>query len=208
MNNALYEACLLSQNEWINSFMPLEEHVFSKRHERKMEALFWRIRNDKYHKLTKNAVRAIIIAAIILSLALTALAIEIAKAYNAYNITEGTVYNAIGANGKFNENLNVGFIPYGYNLDKDIDLHKMMSKKYASNGGDLIVVEKYVLDSESILNTTIYQYEEIFNNNIRYFYYSSNNLSGIIWVNNNYIYSISSSSLSKEELLLMAYSTE
>ena len=207
MNNALYEACLLSQNEWINSFMPLEEHVFSKRHERKMEALFWRIRNDKYHKLTKNAVRAIIIAAIILSLALTALAIEIVKAYNAYNITEGTVYSSVSLYTKLDEPLYVGYIPDGYNLVKEINLIKAKSRQYTSENEDLIIIEKYIPDSETILNTEIYPYDEIFYNNIKYFYYKNKNLNCVIWIEGNYTYNINSS-LSKDELLLVAFSTK
>ncbi|MCH5316937.1 MAG: DUF4367 domain-containing protein [Eubacterium sp.] len=207
MNDTLLEACLLSQEEWINSFLPVEEHIFSRRHERKMKALFSKIRNNKYHKLTKNAVRMIIIAAIILSLAITAFAIEAIKAYRAYNVSVGTVYSATNRDkANTNENLNIGYIPDGYYLVKDITLPKAIAKEYKAVNGNKIILEKYMLTSESILDTEKYPYEEIYENNIKYIYYSYDNYRCIIWVKDKYKYNITSM-ISKDELLLIAFST-
>lgn len=208
MNDALYKACLSYQEEWINSFYPLEEHVFSARHERKMKALFSKIRNNKYHRLTKNAVRAIIIAAIILSLAITAFAIEAVKAYRAYNLSVGTVYNAVNRNETIvKEDLYIGYIPEGYSLIKDINISHAILKQYMTDDENLIVIEKYVLNSEAILNTEIHSYEVIEYNNTKYFYYIFNNFNCIIWNNDGFTYNINSSNLSKEELMLIAFST-
>ena len=207
MNNVLYEACRLSQEQWINSFLPLEEHEFSARHEKKMNALFSRIRNNKYHKLTKNAIRAIIIAAIILSLAITAFAIEIVKAYKTYNINVGTFYKSSNPNNTMlNESLNVGYMPKEYILVKDISLPKAIAKEYKSEKGDRIIIEKYVLVSESLINTEQSDYEEIHLNGIKYIYYTFRDYNCIIWNNSKYTYIINGH-LPKDELLQVALST-
>lgn len=208
MNDVLYEACVLSQENWINSFLPAEEHVFSARHERKMKALFSKIRNNKYHRLTKNAVRAIIIAAIILSLAITAFAIEAIKSYQAYSVNVATVYSAANRDkAKINETLNIGYIPDGYNLVKDINLTKAIGKEYKSENGSKIIIEKYMLTSESLLDTERYPYEEIYINDIKYIYYSYDNYRCVFWVDGKYKYNITGI-ISKDELLLIAYSTK
>ena len=208
MNNVLYEACRLSEEEWINSFFPLEEHVFSARHERKMKAMFSKIRNNKYHKLTKNAVRAIIIAAIILSLAITAFAIEIAKAYKAYNMQIGTFYTASNRyDADLDESLNVEYIPNGFKIVKDIKLTKGTLIEYKSENGEKIIIEKYVSNNEAILNTEIGPYEEILHDNIKYIFYTYNNFNCIIWIDGKYSYNINSN-LSKDDLLLVAFSTK
>lgn len=206
MNNVLYEACLSSQMEWIDSFMPLEDHVFSDRHNKKMKALFSRIRNNKYHRLTRNAVRAIIIAAIILSIAITAFAIQAIKAYSVYNTILGTVYEPSNRSEiEVNRNLYVGYVPNGYYLVKEQNEIQAISKIYVSDNGDKIILEKTNLFREIILNTEEYPYEEIYYNDIKYIYYYYQNNNCIIWNDGDYTYNITCN-LSKDELLLMAFS--
>ena len=208
MNNVLREACILSQEQWINSFLPFEEHVFSEKHEKKMKALFSRIRNNKYHRLTKNAIRAIIIAAIILSLAITAFAIEIVKSYNTYSLQVGTFYKAVGRDKpNINETLTVGYIPKEYNLIFEQDTIRYMIKKYKSDKNDIIIIEKYILYGETLINTEQIPYEEIYNDNIKYVYYIYENFNCIIWNDGKYAYNVNSN-LPKDEVLNIAFSTK
>ena len=208
MNNVLREACILSQEQWINSFLPFEEHVFSEKHEKKMKALFSRIRNNKYHRLTKNAIRAIIIAAIILSLAITAFAIEIVRSYNTYSLNVGTFYKAaVSDKTMLNESLIVEYIPKEYTLVLEENETHNMIKKFRSNNGKKIIIEKYISNGVVFFDTEKYPYEKINYDNIDYFYYNYENFNCVIWTKNNYTYNINSN-LEKDEMLLIAFSTK
>ncbi|MGN0523183.1 MAG: hypothetical protein ACI4IG_02805, partial [Eubacterium sp.] len=92
MNN-FTKACFLLNEEWVNSFPDeIEQFQHSRAYTKNINRLFSKMRNDKYHPLTKGTLRALIIAAIIISLAVTAVALPQSRKYIIEKFTDHSTY--------------------------------------------------------------------------------------------------------------------
>ncbi len=209
MNDVFLEACLLAEQDWIDSLdIPIEEHKFSPDFEKKMNKLIDKMRKDKYHRLTRKATRALIIAAIILSLAVTALAAPVTrnyiikqfKTYSAYVLTDSY-------DDKITDDLTLGYIPEGFKLIYQDKAEFYDNREYIKDNRRFYILKTTLLDS-IYFDTQKYKYEEFEYNNIKYIYYkSSNETTNIIWSNKKCIYRIGGN-LSKEEIFKIAKHTK
>ena len=76
------EVCLLSCEQWVDSFPDdILNHHFSEQHNRIMDNLFNNMQIKVKHKLSKNTIRFLLIAAILLALATTAVAVPLTREY-------------------------------------------------------------------------------------------------------------------------------
>ena len=75
------KACLMSCEKWVSSFSVKDDFVFSKSFDKRMDILTDKMRNNKYHRMSRKTMRVLIVAAIILSFATTAFAIPSTRKY-------------------------------------------------------------------------------------------------------------------------------
>lgn len=206
--NKLAKVCFLLNEEWIDSLPEkVEPYKYSKQHNRNMQKLFSKMRKDKYHKLTKNTTRILIIAAILSSMTITAFAIPQSREYiikKLFNHSSYTIKDT--CNMEMVSDLIVGYIPDGFELSdyyesKDVYSYEFYKDDY------FIIITKSTLKNKINFDTEDYNYEKIFINNTEYIFYHNTNSQGVIWNNSLYICSIDSN-LSKEEILKIAEKTE
>ena len=208
MNN-FEEACMLSNEDWINSLpTEIEPYKFSKHNNKQMNKLFNKMRNNKYHKYTKNTATAIVAAALISSMTITAFAIPqsreyiISKLFNHFSYTTKDTGCTEIVSG-----LTVGYIPDEFILTDKFESDTIYSYEYL-NDDKYIIISKYTLDNKINFDTEMYESEEIIINNIKYILYDSETENcGLIWNNNEYIYTIRGN-ISNEELIKVASKTE
>lgn len=139
MNNVLYDACLLSQEDWLISLQidKDEDHAFSKRHQKKISALSDKMRSDKYHRLTRTAVKIIIVAAVILSIATTVIALPGPKKFLTSFYSDHMVISLEDADTVANNSKIAVKLPEGYTVaEEDYSeyystvTYKMQTMKY------------------------------------------------------------------------------
>lgn len=207
MSNNLCEACLAAEELWFGSMELIEgEHQFSKPFEKKMNRLLDKMRNDKYHRLTRRAVRAIIIAAILLALATTAIAsprtreyiVERFSDHSAYAVEEGYVGEI--------DDLSVGYIPDEYeltysNIDKD---NGLIIYEYTNNGSQ-ITLNKTDESKTMTFDTEFDNSETTVIDDIEYIYYSDKDIgyNGLLWNYSDYSYFISGN-IDKDTMIKIA----
>ena len=111
-------ACELSFNEWLETFPEvIPEAERSKKHEKWKKKLFNKMRNDRYHVFTTKTVKIILVAAILMTLLMTAFVfpssreslLDSSNIYSKFKITEHNK-NSV------NREIKVGYIPEGFEL--------------------------------------------------------------------------------------------
>lgn len=201
------QACMLSHEEWINSLpTDIEPYNFSKKYNRSINRLFSKMRGDKYHKLTKNSVRIIIIAAILLSLTITALAVPVSRDYIIRRFTSYSAYTiADREDMEMVEGITVGYVPEGFELTKKHISKNAANMEYYNSEGLYIDIDKCPVSSKVAFDTELYHTEKILNKSIEYVLYrAEENIYGVIWNDGKYTYIILGN-ISKDDILKMAY---
>lgn len=198
----LEKACCISCEKWSNSFSEYSDFAFGRSFEKRMDKLIDKMRDDKYHRLTRNAVRVIIIAAILLSLTVSAFAfpstrkyiIKRFQNYFSYSVTENAKAENI-------EDISVEYIPKDFVLTDENNDELRAYRKYEKDNLWFSVF-KMPIDAEINFNNA--NQETVEHNNIEYVIYSGDKSSGVIWNNGAYVYKIDGN-ISKDELLKTAY---
>lgn len=201
----LEEACLYSCEQWVDSF-PLEvpEHKFSKKHNQAMSGLLYGKKTVFKNKLSKNTVKALLIAAILLALATTAIAVPLFKEYSVKKFSNHSEYEIVDRNNNYEAAfLNLNYIPYGFEITEEYDEHV----RYENNDKHFTVT-KYELYGQVGFDTEEYPSEDIIINGITGVYFRADEAeSGIIFNNGKYIFSVNGN-LSKEELVKIAQNVQ
>ena len=212
MNN-LETACLLSCERWVDTFeKEIPEHTFSKEHNEKMKSLLSDNLIKYKPKLSKKTLKFILIAAIILSLAITvfATAKPAFEKYSLKMLSDHSIYNVIlddKSYAKKVNSLNVKYIPNGFEKTEEENNTNNIVYTYKNND-KYFYVGKYTLDTSVGYNTERYEDELIKINNKEYIYYKvDDNMQGILFNNGEYIYEIDGN-ISKEELVDVAQNIE
>lgn len=208
MNNFTKACCMLNE-EWVNSFPDeIEQFRHSRAYTKNINRLFSKMRNDKYHPLTKGTLRALIIAAIIISLAATAMALPQSRKYIIEKFTDHSTYTvADDAKSNIVTDLTVGYLPEGYELVDNFEDSGAFTLIY-SNTYDHINISKYNIDRDLNFNTERNNSHIVTYNGIEYTV--SKSAQGdtiIVWSKNEYIYHIDGE-LTEEEALKIALSVK
>lgn len=212
MMNNFEKACRLSNEQWVNSLpKEIDDYAYSKRHNRRMSNLFSKMRNNRYHKLTKSAARALVIAAIILSLSITAFAVPGSRAFIIENLSKYSLYKVnSGYSQGFSGNLVCDYVPEGFSVYQE---HRdengfINAIEYKSDNGEWYMVEAVDLNSTVSFDTELYDSKEIEFNGIEYILYKSNeNNNGVIWNMNGSVYNLTGH-ISFDEALEIAKCTK
>lgn len=202
------KACALSQEAWLDS-LPTEfdDYTYSKKYNKEINTLINKMRNDKYHRFTKRTTRLLIVAAVIVSLAVTAIALPdsrnfIVKKFSGYGVMYNNAYDLDSI-----ENMSVGYVPDGFeytgnSTDRDTNI-----KTYL-NGRQYINIGKYSLSYSINYDNEYIKAYHIKRNNIVYrVSKNSQNEIMVTWKYRGFTYLINGN-ISEEEALKIAYTVK
>ena len=202
------EVCLLSCEQWVDSFPDdIPNHHFSEQHNRIMDNLFNNMQIKVKPKLSKNTIRFLLIAAILLALATTAVAVPLTREYivkkfsnySEYEVKEKEIYKI--------DSLTVNYIPQGFVKTDGLE-SEVSYEEFYENGEKNFLISKNTLNDIIGFDTEEYPSEEIIINGIKGVYFRADEYSsGIIFNNDKYIYSVDGN-IDKEELVKIAQNIE
>lgn len=202
----LAEACVLSFNEWIETYpeiMPVAER--SEKHEKWKKKLFDKMRNDRYHRLTSKTIKVMLVAAIICALLLSAFVFPssretILNDFNIFSTFKITKDN----NNYINSEIKVGYIPEGYEYFDTIYKDKQVINRYCDKTGMQFTVFKHSSSMTVLHDTENFVSSEFIIDGIKYSYCDGNSgVNNIMWTKNDYVYHIEAP-FNKDELLKIA----
>ena len=202
------KACALSQEAWLDS-LPTEfdDYTYSKKYNKEINTLINKMRNDKYHRFTKRTTRLLIVAAVIVSIAVTVIALPdsrsfIVKKFSGYGVMYNNTYDLNSI-----ENMSVGYVPDGFEYkgngtDRDTNI-----KTYL-NGRQYINIGKYGLSYSINYDSEYIKAYNIKRNNIVYrVSKNSGNEIMVTWKYRGFTYLINGN-ISEEEALKIAYTVK
>lgn len=201
MSNLEKAAAMYTEN-WINA-LPEEEFIPSPEYIKWRNRLLDKMRNDKYHRLTKRATMVLIAAILTFLLAVGTLAATVGKDFIIRTYYTFANYIVLDSEPKYVKSLELGYIPEGFELTNS-EKSKIAIYYSYENENQFFHIDKMTLDffvgfdSQSVV-------EEIEINNITYTIHkkSNNKTIGIVWNKNGYIYNLNGN-LSKKELIKIA----
>lgn len=205
MNN-LEKACAMHQALWAEDVVDgMEEYQHTKEYNRFIKKLMNRMKGDHYHKMTKSVVRLLIVAAVILSVAVTASAVPTTNEYEVYELIYESIYRVVEEE-KFKEitYLNVGYLPEGFVLAEKHEDKVAYDYEYKKGEGRIYII-KGQLSGYKSFDSENHKVKIVKHNNIDYVVYYNDEFAGIIWNNGRNLFRIGGN-IGVEELLKIAYS--
>ncbi len=199
-------ACELSLNDWVATFPDIiPEAECSKKHEKWKKKLFNKMRNDRYHGFTTNAVRIILVAAILVALLLSAFVFPSSRESVLSNLNDFSKFKITENNkNSVNGEIKVGYIPEGFEKYEAEYYSKYIIYKYKSNSEEMLTIWKCTSSLEMEFDTENFITEEIIVDNMKYTYCQGNEgINNLVWTKFDYIYRIDGA-LSKEEMVKIA----
>lgn len=205
MDNVLYEACLLSQEDWLDSLHldESEKHTFSKHHQKKIAALNDKMRSDKYHRLTRAAIRIIIAAAVILSIATTVIALPGPKKFLTNIYSDHLIISVDDADIIPDKNEISVELPEGYTITEEYYSDYYSTVTY-ERSGDSIQICRMTENAESAIDTEHTNIKTITENGIEFTVATNKDKTkknkNVFWNYNSHIY-IVTSNLDENEII-------
>lgn len=199
------EACLASCEKWVSSFSDTQEFTFSRSFEKQMNILIDKMRKNKYHRFTRKTIRALIAAAVIMSLAATALALPGSREYIVEQFTDHFSYlveNAIDV--QKIEKMTLSYIPHGFEKTYDIYSDTEYCEEYKKDTSWFVVTKETI---DTLINFDISENKIENINGIDYLFFTTDSTNGVIWNNGNYSYTVSGN-ISEDEILKIALSVD
>lgn len=203
------EACYLSNQRWCASLpTELEEVTFSKQHQKRMNLLFDKMRNGRYHRFTRRATAALIAAIIAVSVTVTAFAVPATREFIIKRFFDHSQYSVVNGERTFVEGINIGYLPEGFEKTDEYSSEKgtILNYTYTSQS-QWIEIGKMTLNTNLGFDTEMYNSVEIVHNGLTYIYSQSDSHAACIWNDGEYIYRLTSN-LTKDELLEIAFSIQ
>lgn len=207
--NTLEDVCLQSLVNWIDAFpKEIPEHNFSKEHIRKINELIEPKRKEQEYKVTKNTLKFLLIAAVILSLTITAFAIPTCREFIVEKFFNHSEYNVVDTEKSKDVNsLIVDYIPEGFQIDEVFESESIYDYYY-TNEDKYFHVKKFAINGAIYYDTEVFEDENIKINGIdAVFYNHDNQLKGFIFNDGKYIYEINGN-IDKNDLVQIAQNIE
>ena len=199
----LEQAVALDMEKWLQT-LPEEApaYAFSEKYKKFRVKLFDKMRGEKYHRFTKRATVAIIVAAILFAMAVATLAATVGKDFilkhfNGYAEVEVVdSENAVIVNA-----LSIGFVPDGF-IKVDEFVSDATTTYSYSKSDKWFTVTKVKLDSGMTFDEEN-RIEKITINNVEYLYSYSSDANNFLWNNGQYSFNLIGN-LDKDLLLKIA----
>lgn len=199
------EACKMSAEKWVASFPDeVEAHKFSQKHIDAINEIIYPNPAVKVKKLSKKTVRFIIIAAVLLALATTAIASPAFRQFTLKDFSNHSEYR-VGdiKKAKAVSSLKLNYIPDEFKMVDKYESEDWFNYSYKM-GEQKFEVEKLNLRSTIGFDTENSVKEELQINGADAAYYrTADNWGTVIFNNGEYIYYIGGN-ISKEELVKIA----
>ncbi len=205
--NEFKAGCLDWMREYSDSLESVgDEPVYGRRYDKRLSDISDRVRHNKYHRLTRRAARAILIAAIIAALlTVTAYATPGIREYILERCGDLVGYFVSGStnNAPIVTGISVGYIPDGFELIEKTEYKNFYTYKYAFSDR-LLYVGKNRLNGNIAYDAEEFDPVEITKNGIKYVCYrpSADHLA-VLWIDGSYIYEVYGQ-VSEEELFKIA----
>ena len=200
------KACILSYEEWVATIPEeLPEPEYSKKHIRRMNALKNKMRGNVYHHFTTRTIKIMLVAAVLLALMMTAFVFPSSRDSFMDNFNIASRYQMTKHNkNSVPDEITVGYIPEGFQLESKDTSSKIMIYKYASPDDSIFTIYKTASSGEIYFDSENLDTQDIVINNITYtcgtdVFGNSN----VIWTEVDYMFRIDGN-LSIEELLKIA----
>ena len=203
-------ACEMSLNGWLATFPDvIPKAEYTKRHEKWKKNLFNKMRDDHYHRFTTKTVKVLLVAAVLLALLLTAFVIPSSREFildkfdthSTYKLTEDN-------NNSVTNEMVVGYLPDGFELQEQNRFDKQIVNVYSSKDGKFFTIQKSSSSMKVEFNTEGFITEEVEIDNIMYVYcQGEKGVNNIVWSKNDYVYRIDGN-LTKEEFIKIAKTVE
>ena len=203
------EACKMSAEKWAASLPDeVEVHKFSQKHIDAINEIIYPKPAVKVKKLSKKTIRFIIIAAVLLALATTAIASPAFRQFTLKDFSNHSEYRVGDTKkAKVVSSLKLNYIPDEFKMVDKYESVNLFSFSY-KNGEQSLDVEKLYLRSSIAFDTENSVKEELQINGADAAYYrTADNWGTVIFNNGEYIYHISGN-ISKEELVKIAQNVE
>ena len=198
------QAVALDNEKWLAS-LPEEapEYKFSEKYNKFRVKLFDKMRGEKYHRFTKRATVAIIVAAILFAMAVATLAATLGKDF-ILKYFDGFARIEVSdvESADYVSDFYLGYIPDGY-VKTDEDVSKMGILYSYSKEDSWFNISKSRLSADVQLdneNNNIISFKK---NGIKYIITKDGESIGILWNDGNFLYELNGT-LPKEELLKIA----
>lgn len=203
------EACKMSAEKWVASFPDeVEAHKFSQKHIDAINEIIYPKPAVKVKKLSKKTVRFIIIAAVLLALATTAIASPAFRQFTLKDFSNHSEYR-VGdiKKAKAVSSLKLNYIPDEFKMVDKYESEDWFNYSYKM-GEQKFEVEKLNLRSTIGFDTENSVKEELQINGADAAYYrTADNWGTVIFNNGEYIYYIGGN-ISKEELVKIVQNVE
>ena len=207
-SDKLYQVLELYNETMVDSYKPLEketDHKFTQKFERKMSALVRRQKKPYYFLISTPKRRAAVIAILVAILMLTACSIPpvrdfVIKVYKEYSTLIFNDSKSSEEAGEF-EKAYIE-IPDGYTVKLYSEMPYFIEMQ---NGSTIISFEQSpFLNGQLNIDTEGTTHEEITVNGFDAIYFYNKGFHSVTWSDKRYIYFLSATGLSKDELLQMA----
>lgn len=201
--SALYKASRISNERWVNSLPDeFEKVTFSKKHERKMNVLFSRMRGGSYHRLSRRAVIALIAAIVTLLIATSVTAVPKPQKFKLEQFSDHGTYAVINAKRTEADGFTLGYIPDGYELSKTEKSSGYYFEEYKGiEDDDYIYIKQLSLNDEFGFDNE-HGCETVMINGVKTVHYSyTDGYNGYIWNDGRNVYCLSTNSLSHDEVI-------
>ena len=199
------QAAALDIEKWLQT-LPEEapEYKFSEKYNKFRVKLFDKMRSEKYHRFTKRATVAIIVAAILFAMAVATLAATVGKDFILKYFNGYAEVEVIDSENAVNvDSLTIGYIPDGFIKTDEFISDSTTTYSY-SESDKWFTVTKVKLDSGMTFDEEN-QIERITINNVEYLYSYSSDANNLLWNNGQYSFNLIGN-LDKDQLLKIAES--
>lgn len=200
------KACEMSFNDWIATIPDIvPEAEYTDKHAKWLKKLFNKMRDDRYHVFTTKTIKVLLVAAVLTALLLTAFVIPSSREFIVDNFEIFSTYELTESNNNsVNGEINVGYVPEGFELENEEEYSKHLVKYYTSSNDKDLIIYKYSASMKVEFNTEGNHLEEIFVDGVEYVYCKGNlGVDNIIWTKNDYVYRIDGD-ITLDELIKIA----
>ncbi|MGN0530055.1 MAG: DUF4367 domain-containing protein [Eubacterium sp.] len=204
------QACIISNSRWVQGLEAESgAHTFSKAHEKAMKRIIGSMEGGSSRKISRIFIAALIAAIIIAITCLTVMGIPQTYDYTITQKADSAYYEVVCDKSERPKNvksLKVGYVPEGFELvNSDEDNLGYLYCYYNCTTDSEINISKDTFETKYQFDNEEFSYETVEHNGVEYIVYRADETTGgVIWNSNGYVYCITSTDLSREELIKIA----
>ena len=205
--NKLQEACIISHEHWLNDIeqtlasidIDIPDIKVPKKAKEKIIPI-----TQKNSKISKKVIKVLIIAAIIMALFMTVSAFTPFRDFVVGFFEDYNLFTNDDAKVSYPKNIDISYMPEGFVLTRQDNLDTSILKEYKYNEKSFVIIKSSPTADFQISNT--YTEEVVFyNEDVKYtFMQLKETVNIVVWLTEDYSYSITGYNMTKEEMIEIA----